>query len=108
MYISAPGARVSPKNGQAELQIDGVWSPICGHWFWNNMDGANLFCKEMTGKAVSAKITKRHLRLDSKAAIVGQCQQSDKSIMECTGNKPGASHCSAGNNAGVKIQCGKS
>ena len=27
-----------------EVFWNGVWTPICGHWFWNNDYGADLFC----------------------------------------------------------------
>ena len=42
-------------NGDVKLEEDGtplvlwddVWSPICGHYFWDDQVGANKFCEKL-------------------------------------------------------------
>merc|ERR1712039_1111068 len=34
-------------NNIAEISFKGNWFPICGHWFWDNANGANLFCQKL-------------------------------------------------------------
>ena len=42
-------------NGDVKLEEDGTplvfwdsqWIPICGHYFWDNQHGAELFCRKM-------------------------------------------------------------
>lgn len=26
---------------------DGTYHPICGHWFWDNNEGAKSYCKQL-------------------------------------------------------------
>ena len=86
-------ARISTENGQPELYQNGIWSPICGHWFWDNQHGATLFCQELKGKLYTGRITSNRYTqtLASKGVNVGRCDKNDKSIMECTGPKIGES-----------------
>ena len=38
-----------------EVFWDGIWTPICGYWFWNNDNGADLFCFRITVRDRSAQ-----------------------------------------------------
>ena len=46
---------VHGSNGDVKLGTDGTpfiywdnqWVPICGHFFWDNQEGAKLFCQKM-------------------------------------------------------------
>ena len=36
------------KNGSNPLIFwNDIWSPICGHHFWNNHEGASKFCQKL-------------------------------------------------------------
>ena len=36
------------ENGSNPLIFwNGIWSPICGHHFWNNHEGASKFCQKL-------------------------------------------------------------
>ena len=45
----------------AEVFFNHQWVPICGHWFWDNDEGANLFCQELGFEA--GNIRRRKLTL---------------------------------------------
>jgi hypothetical protein len=34
-------------QGRIEVFKDGEWGSICGHWFWDSNDGANIACKKV-------------------------------------------------------------
>ena len=39
-------ARLNDKN-IAEIYHNEKWIPICAHWFWNDNNGATLFCQQL-------------------------------------------------------------
>merc|ERR1712180_299941 len=100
-------ARISATNGQPELYNNGIWSPICGHWFWDNQKGANLFCQELIGKLSTGIITsaRNTLPLASNGFNVGRCNENDESILACTGSKSPNHDCATGKKAGIIISC---
>jgi len=108
-----PIARVSTENGQPELYQKGVWSPICGHYFWDNQYGADLFCQALQGDSTSYRkhrgkiTTQRYTQtLASRGVNIGTCNQNDQSITECTGKKEEKQDaCAAGQKLGIKISC---
>ena len=94
------------------------WTPICGHYFWDNNVGANLFCQELgfsSGVVSSGTGIYSSRRLESDAIRIGKCAANDK-WLKCTGgcndlatgghcsNNPYAK-CSAGELAGITIEC---
>ena len=111
------GARFSPVNGQPELFFKETWSPICGHWFWNNNNGADLFCKMKmhssyaTGRITTGEKFGSKLPITSAGLLLGICREDDADIGHCTGgnnwNKDKANtYCHAGrDDAGLKIIC---
>ena len=70
-------------NQMPEVYFDGKWVPICGHWFWNNNIGANLFCQEFGFESGTLKNT--HLTLPNDGLIIGKCEQRD-AWLQCSGN----------------------
>ena len=52
-------------DGDVKLEADGtplifwdkVWSPICGHYFWDNQYGAKKFCQHTDVSNSSKSIT---------------------------------------------------
>ena len=71
-------------NGDVKLVDDGTpliywgnqWMPICGHYFWNNQDGAKLFCQKMGYH--SGKMERRSGEKYSMDSFrVGQCNDGD-------------------------------
>jgi len=79
-------------NGDVLLEQDGtpkilwgdVWSPICGHYFWDNQVGATKFCQKLGyGKgAQSGSGSGNHYTTDS--FRLGSCQEGDE-LTGCTG-----------------------
>ena len=95
---------------------NGQWTPICGHYFWNNDNGATLFCKELgcvdgelrgITPGVGTKIP-----LESDALSIGKCKKQDTwpncsggcNTMSVGGQNCGG-NCDAGEKAKLIIQC---
>ena len=117
-------------HGDVWLKDDGTpfifsnftWSPICGHYFWDNENGANLFCKKLgfeNGTVYPKKYTpSRHqFRYSQDAFKVGKCNSGDSSITRCRGgcndyrlggrcSDNDEANCDQGQNVGIKITCG--
>ena len=93
---------------------NGIWSPICGHWFWDTHYGATLFCQKLGSNYVSGTVIKRrNKRLEHDAIRVGKCRNNDR-WMQCSGGCNdlgignelfGCANCEAGQLAAVEIQC---
>ena len=97
--------------------MNGMWSPICAHWFWNNNIGATLFCKKLDPKKYRfGKWKKSNQKLESDAVRVGACRRNDK-WLKCTGgcndlgkgdrkcNLWSVAKCARGNFAKLEISC---
>ena len=94
-----------------EVFVNGVWLPICGHWFWDNYYGAGLFCQKLTSNVHSTgKVIRRTDKpLESDGIRIGTCLIDDK-WGSCTGGyndhetgqDPG---CAAGQPASIEIMC---
>ena len=94
-----------------ELNIDGTWTRICGHWFWDNDNGATLFCKELDPiKFVSGRVKKTNMELPSDAIQIGKCKSSD-TLLSCSGGCNdnvvgyGCANCKAGEKATIEVEC---
>ena len=109
------------KSGDVWLEDDGTplvfwndkWSPICGHWFWNNQYGAELFCQKMgyTSGTLVNGIEVRGGPYSRDAIRVGQCNNGD-TLERCTGGcneyevgNGGCANCVAGEDVKIKIAC---
>jgi len=111
-----PKARISAENGQPEVYHNGIWYPICGHWFWDTQYGTNLFCTELNGEPSTGTITRRirydsrqRQELSSQGIMIGKCLKSDTSLFGCTGGHNMKLHyrgqCAAGKRSGIIIDC---
>merc|ERR1711915_433216 len=88
-----------------------------GHWFWNNNNGADLFCKMKmhssyaTGRITAGEKFGSKLPITSAGLLLGICREDDADIFHCTGgynwSKDKANtYCHAGrDDAGLKIVC---
>ena len=108
------------RNGDAKIDNDGTpslfwngrWSPICGHHFWDNDSGANLFCQKL-GYA-SGSVTNKELSSSKDAIALGNCEGSI-SLLSCCYYGSGTDcdntdsdirdMCKAGNSVGMTITC---
>ena len=101
------------QNGYAKLDVDGIpylfwdgkWSPICGHNFWDNQNGAKAFCQELGFNG--GKFHRQSGRYSEDAIEVGTCR-SGETIDSCTGgfNKyKTTERCKAGNGVKITISC---
>ena len=105
------------KEKYPEIWFNGKWSPICGHYFWNNDYGARLFCQELNSTYTSGRVKKlNYIALASDGVRVGKCTSQDKSLLSCTGDcndlQVGGTcsndrngKCGVGQGATVKIEC---
>ena len=101
------------KDGKfPEVFLNGIWSPICGHYFWNNDFGANLFCQRLTSNPTSTgHVIKRIDKpLESDGIIIGSCLRYDD-WLSCSGGcndlgiGQGCADCDAGSPASIEIKC---
>ena len=93
-----------------EVWLNGKWSPICGHGFWDNNYGAIMFCRKLNPLFISGIVRKGRERLESDAIRVGRCDINDK-WLQCTGGcndlgiGNGCAKCRAGEDALIEIKC---
>ena len=63
-----------------EIYLNGVWSPICGHDFWNNDNGATAFCEKL---GFTSGTSSGPIGVYSQDAVeVGICHRGDN-LNEC-------------------------
>ena len=65
-----------------EVYWNGQWSPICGHYFWDNNVGVNLFCQKLGFSSGVVRRTRTKLKFD--AIRIGKCRATDH-WLNCTG-----------------------
>ena len=87
------------------------WYPICGHWFWNNQNGARSFCQKLgytngreSGRGLGYKYAKDAIR-------IGACRTGEH-LESCNGgcNDKGVGNgkcakCAAGEGVKVIVTC---
>ena len=98
-----------------EIWFNDKWSPICGHYFWNNNYGATLFCQKLLNSTgASGSVKPSGIPLASDGIRVGKCTSQDNSLSSCTGGcsdypevggQCGGGNCSAGQRASIEIEC---
>ena len=95
-------------NNIAEISFNGDWLPICGHWFWDNGNGADLFCQELGYQ--SGQLGDR-TQLPREGIRIGRCNNGDtwpNCSSGCNDQSIGGTQCSdcrSGALAGIKINC---
>ena len=81
------------------------WFPICGHWFWDDNNGATAFCVKLGYPSGTAVRT--FLGYNEESLKVGGCLPGEN-LTACTGGgneySTGGS-CAPGHIAGVSITC---
>lgn len=107
----------SPLKGGVELWPEvfhgGKFHPICGHFFWDNNRGANMFCKKMGFAHGGRQHRRNKFKVDSMP--VGKCgKKAEKrgDLRKCNagGNAWGnfgyrRGWCKAGKKIGVSVIC---
>ena len=113
-YSNADYSHVRLNNDEvAEIYQNEKWIPICGNWFWNNNNGATLFCQQLGYKfgIVKQESITRQVPLPDDGFRIGECK-ADDIWSQCTGgcndyniggNRCG--DCRSGTMAGLKIEC---
>ena len=104
-----------------EVFLNGTWSPICGHWFWDNDYGAKLFCQILMSNpdSIGVVIRRTDKPLESDGVRIGKCLINDQ-WLSCSGgcNDLGTGkdcpeqcgcnnidNCGADSPASIEIQC---
>ena len=84
VFVRAQGGE-TVQEGKAfvpEVLFKGEYSPICGHFFWDDNNGATTFCNSLGFK--NGKITKTRDVYDVDTMAVGTCKAGE-ALTECTG-----------------------
>ena len=74
-------------GGKPEVFYNNRWRPICGHFFWDNNNGADLFCQQLNQGYLSGTINKGNVAeyfLGSDALQIGKCRSGDR-WLNCNG-----------------------
>merc|ERR1712086_1178545 len=93
-----------------EVMYNGQWSPICGHYFWNNNNGAATVCKALGFSGGTHQQTRRTYSTDSMP--VGSCNAGE-ALSSCTDGGNGWGNfeyqngwCKAGTSVSITVTCG--
>ena len=95
-------------DGSPFIFLDDKWSPICGHWFWDNNNGAKAFCKKLGYP--SGTLQKIRRRYSKDALRVGRCREGED-LMACTWGcneyetGVGCASCSKSDAQSISITC---
>ena len=72
-------------NGDVKLEEDGTplvfwdsrWIPICGHYFWDNQNGAELFCRKMGFESGLFSGRGSGQKYEGDSFRIGKCEHGD-------------------------------
>ena len=89
-----------------EFFYSGEWHPICGHYFWDNENGAATLCRKLGFDA--GKLVAKGLQFSQDAIPVGKCE-ANQALTSCKlgdyKRQPVPEPCARGKPAGVAMQC---
>ena len=95
-----------------EVLYQGKYYPICGHYFWDNDNGATIVCKLLGFESGSYKSTR--VKYDVDSMPVGDCKPGEE-LIKCTGGGNAWGNfdyrdgwCKKGTKVGVKVTCDES
>jgi hypothetical protein len=103
------------RSGEAfvpEVFFEGVYYPVCGHYFWDSNNGANAICQAAGFPSGQMQTSGRTgIRFSKPAITVGDCRPGESwdgctaggNGLKLNGNDP---KCAAGEDIGVEIVCG--
>lgn len=89
-----PACPTACVNGDVKLKEDNtpmilwdnVWSPICGHFFWDTTYGSTMFCQQMGyDKCATQTAVGEGTTTAVDAFWVGMCLETDNWKTKCTG-----------------------
>ena len=113
--VLAGGGGVRLENDKfPEVCLNGIWPPICGHWFWDNDVGASLFCQKLTSDPASFGyvIRRTDKPLEKDAIRIGKClSENNDQWLSCSGGcndlgtGEGCADCDANSPAAMEIEC---
>ena len=81
------------------------WFPICGHWFWDDNNGATAFCRKLGYP--SGTVARTFHSYDENSLKVGGCLPGED-LSDCSGggNEYRTTYsCKPGNKEAVSITC---
>ena len=116
MITCAATAFIRTRSGKAveagqpfvpEVLYKDTYYPICGHYFWDNHNGATTVCKSLGFNNGESKMTMAVYDVD--AMPVGRCNPGQELTtcpigLKAWGNLDSAV-CKKGQKAGVKVTC---
>ena len=96
-----------------------TWAPICGHYFWDNNYGADIFCQKLgyTNGTVTPKKTDPHSKIYIEDSLrVGKCYSRNGRLTSCSGGcndwrtggacyENDSANCTAGQKVAITINC---
>mmetsp|Transcript_149269 Transcript_149269/g.271299 ORF Transcript_149269/g.271299 Transcript_149269/m.271299 type:complete len:1166 (-) Transcript_149269:104-3601(-) len=85
------------------VSYQGTFYPICGHWFWNDDNGASAFCRKL-GFTNGIRYTVRD-QYSTDALMVGTCSPGTTNFTNCNKDFGFISSCNAGSSIGVRVSC---
>jgi len=102
--IVAPGVPFVPEVARASTSSGiGEFTEICGHWFWNNHNGAMAVCNALGYP--SGSLLERGNVLGTDALFIGECNPGE-ALEDCSANQNRYDYsCEAGSRAGIVVIC---
>lgn len=88
-----------------ELFYNQSWTPVCGHFFWSNHDGATTFCQQLGYDSGRVALAPEALPVD--AVQVGKCGPGER-LDRCTkghNSRDFSAWCRAGNYNSLEVNC---
>ena len=95
-------------DGTPKVFWANAWRPICGHWFWDNNNGAKSVCQRIGYS--NGVLSRTNGAYFEDAIRLGRCN-SNEDLLSCSsgcrdkGIGNGCSSCGRGNRVAIRIYC---